>query len=164
MWIEVEPADFFMFRVSLLFSEAAPDPEDEWVRDYLREHHLEPRRQGKIERDGEPIDVLQFGQCYLGPHAVAIRDLRGRSIERSALLQAVPDILRQSGIVVTADDGDPAATEALIARIAEAVHPAAKFVRADDDRVGISLEPEIVVAAYQSALNQNSETTRREIS
>ena len=44
MWIEVEPADFFMFRVSLLFSETAPDPEDEWVRQYLREHHLEPRR------------------------------------------------------------------------------------------------------------------------
>ena len=163
MWIEVEPADFFMFRVSLLFSETAPDPEDEWVRQYLREHHLEPRRQGKIERDGEPIEVLQFGQCYLGPHAVALRDLRGRGVERSALLQAVPAILRESGIALEPEDQDRPEVQALVARIAEDVHPAAKFVRADDDRVGVSLDPEVVIAAYRSALTQAGETTRREL-
>ena len=151
MWIEIEPADFFMFRIGLFFSESAPDPEDAWVREYLTQHGLEPRRQARIERDGEPVEVLQFGQCYLGNHALAIRDLRKRGIERSILLEAVPEILQNAGYPLEAAGLDPAGSEgrALVAQIAERVHPEAQFAQADDGRVGVALDPELVIAAYR---------------
>ena len=51
MFIKVEPADFFMFRVIMTFDLEYPDSEDQDVLDYLTEHELEPRylSQGEFE-------------------------------------------------------------------------------------------------------------------
>ena len=44
MIIKVEPKDWNMYSVDLLFNQEAPDSEDGAIEDYLAEHGLVPRR------------------------------------------------------------------------------------------------------------------------
>ena len=41
MYIKVEPAEFFMYRVIMIFDLEQPDPEDQEARDYMEEWELE---------------------------------------------------------------------------------------------------------------------------
>lgn len=149
MWIEIEPGELLMYRIGLFFSRDQPAPEDEWVRAYLQEKGLEPRRQGTIERDGEAIDFLQFGQCYLGDHAPAIRELRLRGYERTALIQAVPQLLTDAGRPPEAEGIPPAELPAVIARVAERIHPEARLSAADDGWIGVEVDIDHLIAFFE---------------
>ena len=81
MFIKVEPAEFFMYRVQLIFDLNHPDSEDRPVRDYLAQHDLEPRDRSMGEVEGRHCEVMQFGGCYLGPHLEAIGTLQRQAVE-----------------------------------------------------------------------------------
>ena len=75
MWVEQVPADWFMSKFLFGFSQRAPAPEDAPIRAYLAAHRLEPRWQRGEEVDGEPYEVLCYGECYIRAHLRAIADL-----------------------------------------------------------------------------------------
>jgi hypothetical protein len=160
MWIEVEPADFFMFRVSLLFSRQEPDVEDPWVREYLKQYDLEPRRQLEIERDGHPIEVLQYGQCYLGNHAYKIRDLHKRGVEIAALRHTLPEMLAdlRADPASGQDLGTEGPDEPTIEALADRVHPEAQFAQDKDGRLIVGVDPDVLRAAYRDVVGAAAET------
>ncbi len=81
MFIKVEPADFFMFRVIMTFDLEYPDSEDQQVRDYLTEHDLEPRYLSKGEFEDRQCEFMQFGGCYLGNHLQNISQIQRVAVE-----------------------------------------------------------------------------------
>ena len=81
MFIKIEPADFFMYRVQLIFDLEKPDPEDQEVRDYLIEHELEPKYQGTGDFEGRQSESMLFGGCYLGRHLTYIGDIQRKAVE-----------------------------------------------------------------------------------
>ena len=89
MLIEVEPADFFMYRVKLLYDLDNPDPEDQEVREYLGEHELLPRAQNAGEVDGKRKEVMVFGGCYLGKHLNEIGLIQRRAVEVELLAEEI---------------------------------------------------------------------------
>ena len=66
MFIDIEPAEFFMYRVKLIFDLEEPNSEDQQVRDYMTEHELEPKYIYNQDLDEHQCEVMQFGGCYLG--------------------------------------------------------------------------------------------------
>ena len=81
MFIKIEPAEFFMYRVILIFDMESPDSEDQQVRDYLAENELEPRYQSTGELDQRQCEFLQFGGCYLGRHVDSIGQIQRKAVE-----------------------------------------------------------------------------------
>ena len=81
MFIKVEPVDFSMYRVILIFDLESQDSEDQQVRDYLAEHDLEPRYQSTGELDDRQCEFLQFGGCYLGRHLEGIGQIQRSAVE-----------------------------------------------------------------------------------
>jgi hypothetical protein len=129
MWMEFTPKDWFMVRVELIFRAGDPDPEDAWVRAYLREHQLEPRYQGQEERHDIPCEVLYFGQCYLGQHLHVIQRLYQKGLERSLLLEKLHEI-RTSSATAPGDwplTLDGVEFEPVLLALAEALHEQVKF-------------------------------------
>ncbi|MCI0800000.1 MAG: hypothetical protein J4O06_14570, partial [Chloroflexi bacterium] len=89
MFIKIEPAEFFMYRVILIFDMESPDSEDQEVRDYLEEHELEPRYQSTGELDQRQCEFLQFGGCYLGRHVDSIGQIQRKAVEVELLTAAI---------------------------------------------------------------------------
>ena len=85
MFIKVEPADFFMFRVIMTFDLENPDSEDQDVRDYLTDHDLEPRYTNKGEFEERQCEFMQFGGCYLGNHLQNISQIQRVAVETELL-------------------------------------------------------------------------------
>ena len=85
MIIRVEPKDFFMSTILLLFDQTHPDPEDEEVKRYLHERGLEPKRTSDNASQEQYGVVWQFGGCYLGGHLDAIADLQKKYLEAEML-------------------------------------------------------------------------------
>jgi len=81
MFIQVEPAGFFMYTVRLIFDLDRPDSEDQQVRDYLTEHELEPRYLWTGDFEGSQGEFMQFGGCYLGRHLEGIGRIQRRALE-----------------------------------------------------------------------------------
>ena len=89
MFIRVEPADFFMYRVILIFDLERPDSEDQSVRDYLTENELEAKHQSKSELDERQCEFLQFGGCYLGKHLDSIGRIQRSAVEIELLTEEI---------------------------------------------------------------------------
>jgi hypothetical protein len=81
VFIKVEPADFFMYQVKLIFDLDNPDSEDQQVRAYLNEHELEPKYRGTGEFEGSRCELMQFGGCYLGPHLEQVGRIQRQAVE-----------------------------------------------------------------------------------
>jgi len=129
MWMEFTPKDWLMMRVSLIFCEGKPDPEDPWVRSYLEAQQLVPRYQEKEERNGVACEVLYFGQCYLGQHLRALQELNQKGLERSLILEKLR-ILRCSPCNPPLDclaGLDDRSFETCLPALAEALHPEVNF-------------------------------------
>jgi hypothetical protein len=97
MFIKVEPADFFMYRVILIFDLEKPDSEDLDVRGYLAEQELEPRYQSMGELDERQCEFLQFGGCYLGKHLDSISQIQRRAVEIELLTAEIEGHLNAPG-------------------------------------------------------------------
>jgi len=161
MFIELTPKDWFMMRVGLIFQEGDPDPEDAWVRAYLDEQQLVPRRQVQEEREGVPCEVLYFGQCYLGRHLQALQHLYQRGVERSLLVEKLRELRRSQGESsepwpVTPDDQT---FEQLLPLLAEALHEQANFGADGDGYLTLTLDPTLLASALTRILNARPEAS-----
>ena len=156
MIIQTEPADLLMVRYKLYFNQHHPDPEDAWVRTYLQEHGLEPRRQFAETHDGVPYTVLHFGQCYLGRHTAALGQLYQRGIEHTALAEHIEQLLRatddtvRQGVTVPVD---AAAQPAVAAELAAQLHATAHFEVSAEGQLHVTIDTAAVTAALQARQN-----------
>ena len=89
MLIKVEPTDFFMYRVSLIYDLENPDSEDQQVRDYLVENELEPKYQGTGDHEGRKSEMMLFGGCYLGKHLARIGEIQRSAVEIEVLTEEI---------------------------------------------------------------------------
>ena len=96
MFMHVEPAEFFRYRVKLIFDLEQPDSEDQQVRDYLTEHELEPRYLYTQELEESQCEVMQFGGCYLGRHLDRIGQIQRTSVEVELLTAEIEGHLNTS--------------------------------------------------------------------
>jgi hypothetical protein len=88
--LRVEPKEFFMSTVYLIFDRQQPEPEDEEVRRYLAERQLEPKRAFEAPYQERDCLIWQFGGCYLGRHLDMIADIQRRYIEAEMLAHEIP--------------------------------------------------------------------------
>jgi hypothetical protein len=96
MFIKVEPADFFMYRVKLIYNLDKPDSEDQEVRGYLTEHGLMPKVQKEGEFEGNQSELMVFGGCYLGRHLNEIGQIQRRAVEVELLTEEIQRHLSSS--------------------------------------------------------------------
>lgn len=158
MLMEFTPKDWFMMRVGLIFQKGDPDPEDAWVRSYLREQQLVPRLQTEEERDGVTCEVLYFGQCYLGSHLHPLQQLYQKGIERSLIMHKLQDARRLRG-----DDAlpwpvelDDNAFERVLPTLAAALHERVTFETDKDGYLALTLDPVLIVSVLERLLGTSS--------
>ena len=93
MFIKVEPAEFFMYRVILIFDLESPDAEDREVREYMAEWELDPKYQRTGDVEGRDSELMQFGGCYLGRHLGKISEIQRNHVERELLTAEIVRLL-----------------------------------------------------------------------
>jgi len=89
MFMQIEPAELFMYRVKLIFDLERPNSEDQQVRDYLAEHGLEPKYRWNAEVEGSQCELMQFGGCYLGKYLDRIAQIQRHAVEVELLTAAI---------------------------------------------------------------------------
>ena len=130
MIVRVEPKDWNMFSVAMLFNQEHPDPEDQAVDDYLADHGLVPKRKSETRLEGVDWLVMSFGGCYLGRHLNYISEIQRQAVEREALAAEVAEVLRDTsndavrGQFLSLDD---AQVQAALMRLVDKLHPQAAF-------------------------------------
>ena len=92
--VKVEPKDWNMFSVAMLFNKEHPDSEDQAVDNYLADHGLVPKRKSETRLKGIDWRVMSFGGCYLGRHLNYITEIQRQAVEREALAAEVAEVLR----------------------------------------------------------------------
>jgi hypothetical protein len=106
-----------MQRISLMFCNEEPDPEDLWIRDQLEKFPIPPKRVLEWERDGRKWQVLQYGQCVIG-HALFDIEKHKRVVDR---------IQTTSAQELTGFNGDRARVLEAISQVALEFHKEARF-------------------------------------
>lgn len=144
MLINVEPADFFMYRVKFLYDLDNPDPEDQEVRDYLDEHELRPRAQDTGEVEGKRKEVMVFGGCYLGKHLNEIGQIQRRAVEVELLTEEIERHLDGS-VEALAQAGD--ARRQAIQELVRTFNQESSFRTNEKGELEASLEKDAVVEA-----------------
>ena len=152
MFIKIEPAEFFMYRVILIFDMESPDSEDQEVRDYLAEHELEPRYQSTGELDQRQCEFLQFGGCYLGRHVDSIGQIQRKAVEVELLTAAIRGHLDDT----TGEDAGltEQQRQAAVAELVPEFHQESSFQTAENGNLIAVLDGEAVrEAAHHLAAN-----------
>ena len=154
MIIESEPNGMLMVRYKFYFNQAFADPEDQWVLDYIEEHHLEPRRVLHEEHEGVPFSLYHFGQCYLARHISEIGKLYQKGVKHSALANRIMSILEESS--------GPGVREALqtleeiprykaVMELAMQLYEHADFETSDDQQqLAVAIDTDVVLAAFRT--------------
>ncbi len=104
MFIKVEPAEFFMYRVILVFDLESPNSEDQEVRDYMTEWELEPKYQRTGDFEGSNSEIMQFGGCYLGRHLGKISEIQRSHVERELVTAEIAQMLDDADDPVAVPD------------------------------------------------------------
>lgn len=147
MFIKVEPAEFFMYRVIMIFDLDSPDSEDCLVRDYLAEEELEPKYQRTGDYEGRQSELMQFGGCYLGRHLGHISQIQRRCVEEELLAAEIERLL--------AEAPDPVALPAprraaVMQELAQSFHQDSAFQTAETGELAVTLDgPAVRQAARQ---------------
>ena len=146
MFVQVEPADFFMYTVKLIFDMEKPDSEDQEVKDYLDERELEPRYLSTADLDGRQCQIMQFGGCYLGKHLDRLAQIQRRAVEVELLTAEI------RGHLGAGDEASPQVTngtagESTVAALVEVFHHESSFETGDDGALVAVLDAEAVRAA-----------------
>lgn len=89
MLIRIEPKDFNMFSVYLVFNKQAPDLEDADVRRYLADHGLSPKRQWDEPWQGVDCHMMSFGGCYIQDHLKPIGEIHRRGVQQALLRRRI---------------------------------------------------------------------------
>ena len=161
MIIKVEPRDWNMATVLLLFDAEEPDTEDERIRTYLSERELVPRRTTKTQVEDRECEVWTFGSCYLGLHLQVIAEMQRKTLEREALAMEVRALLKEGANPAARDSAVRVGEEQLRAAvegIVDEYHRDSSFSTDDDGRVSVALD---AAQVQQSFLRLMSSDTRR---
>ena len=142
MFVQVEPADFFMYTVKLIFDLEKPDSEDQEARDYLDERELEPRYLSTADLDGRQCQIMQFGGCYLGRHLDHLGQIQRRAVEVEVLTDEIRNHLTSEG-----DSPEQTVDKALMAALVAEFHEDSAFQAAENGELVAVLDADIVKAA-----------------
>jgi hypothetical protein len=157
MIIHVEPREFFMSTVYLIFHRDRPDPEDDEIRRYLEAHQLEPKRCFDGTYQERPCHIWQFGGCYLGRHLDGLVDIQRRYLEAELLAHEIPRLL--------ADEADatapqpvaglpPERFQELVGRLVQEFHRESSFGTDEQGYLRVTLEPTVVRRRFQELLTE----------
>ena len=119
MFIKVEPAEFFMYRVILVFDLENPNSEDQEARDYMTEWELEPKHQWTGDFEGSNSEIMQFGGCYLGRHLGKISEIQRSHVEREIITAEIGLLLDEASDPVAVPEGQ---REETVRQLAAAFH------------------------------------------
>ena len=147
MFINVEPADFFMYRVKLIYNLDSPDSEDQQVRDYLAENELIPKVQDTGEFEGNQSEMMVFGGCYLGRHLNQIGQIQRRAVEVELLTAEIQRHLSSS-----TDDGLALVEEerqCAVAELVQTFHQDSSFQTNEKGELEAVLDGQAVMEAAQ---------------
>ena len=151
MIIRVEPKDFFMFAVFLIFNEQQPDPEDEPVRTYLNEHQLYPKQKSKSTHEGWDCEVMYFGGCYMGRHLSAIADLQRSIMEKELVSQHVNRIVRDEpadGVQLVASRLAEKALHGVLSELVEEFNQASSFESGEEGQIKLVLDDSTIQTRF----------------
>jgi hypothetical protein len=153
--IRVEPKDFFMSTILLLFDREHPDPEDQEVKRYLAERDLEAKRTFDTASQEQYGVVWQFGGCYLGRHLDAIADIQKKYLEAEMLADEIPRLLRadtevemQEAVYQLPD----ARRQELLDALVREFHQESSFGSDASGNVKVMLEPAVVQHRFRELL------------
>lgn len=153
MFIKVEPAEFFMYRVILIFDLEAPDGEDREVREYMAEWELEPKYQRSGDFEGRDSELMQFGGCYLGRHLGKISEIQRSHVERELVTAEIVRLLDAAEPPVAL----PAAgREETLRELAQTFHTPEAFRTNDDGLLEAALDDAAVRRAARDLLNAST--------
>ena len=147
MFIKVEPADFFMYRVNLIFDTENPDSEDQEVRDYLVQNELEPKYRGASEYEGRQCEMMLFGSCYLGRHLQSIGQIQRHAVEVEILTGEIERHL-SSAWEAPLPESEELRQETL-ALLVQEFHQESSFQTNEDGELCVALDENAVVEAAQ---------------
>jgi hypothetical protein len=155
MIIRVEPKDFFMSTIFLIFTKDQPDPEDADVKRYLAERALEPKRTAETTFGERDCLVWQFGGCYLGRHLDAIADIQKKFLEEEVLAEGISRLIREGANVELQEAADrlpDASLQGLIGSLVKEFHQDSSFGSDADGNVTVTLEPAVVQGRFLELL------------
>jgi hypothetical protein len=155
MIIRVEPKDFFMSTILLLFDRAHSDPEDEEVKRYLAERGLEPKRTFDTASQEQYGVVWQFGGCYLGRHLDAIADIQKKYLEAEMLADEITRLLKADAEVAMQEAVDQLPDDKrqeLVETLVKEFHQESTFGPDADGNVKVMLEPAVVQRRFRELL------------
>ena len=159
MIIRVEPKDFFMSTILLIFDREQPDPEDEEVKGYLTERSLEPRRTFETAYQERDCLVWQFGGCYLGGHLNTIADIQRKYLEEEMLAHEMPRLLKASApveIQEAVDQLPDARLQELVGSLVKEFHQESAFAPDADGNIHVTLEPAVVQHRFRELLQSHA--------
>lgn len=151
MFIRVEPADFFMYRVKLVFDLENSNSEDQEVRDYLAEHELEPKYRSTGELEGSQCETMLFGGCYLGRHLDRIGQIQRNAVEVELLSAEVERHLAESGSEFLAMPGEQ--RRAAVAELVRNLRRESSFQTGENGELVAVLDGNAVREAAQQLAN-----------
>ena len=153
MYIKVEDAGFFMYTVKLIYDLENPDSEDQKIRDYLTEHELEPKYQGKGDYEGRNSELMQFGGCYLGKHLQKIGEIQRHAVETEALTDEIQKHLSTAfGNGLSTEDSQH---EQVVPRLVQEFHQDSVFRTNENGELAASLEEREVLAAARRIMAES---------
>ena len=145
MFINVEPTDFFMYRVKLIYNLDKPDSEDQEVRDYLTEHELIPKVESTGEFEGSQCEMMVYGGCYLGRHLNQIGQIQRRAVEVELLTEEIQRHISESSQADLGLKGEE--QEEAVAELVQTFHQEGSFQTNDKGELEAVLDGQAVVEA-----------------
>lgn len=149
MFIKVEPAEFFMYRVILVFDLENPNSEDQDARDYMTEWELEPKYQRIGDFEGSNSEIMQFGGCYLGRHLGKISEIQRGHVEREIITAEIGRLLDDEGDPVPVPDDR---REQTVRELVQAFYLPDVFQPNDEGLLEAVLDPSAVRQAAREML------------
>ena len=149
MYIRVEPAEFFMYRVIMVFDLESPDSEDQNVRDYMTEWELDPKYQRVGDFDGHNSEFMQFGGCYLGKHLGKMAEIQRSHVEVELLTAEIERLLQDPEHAVAIPNNRK---EDAIKELVQAFHQDSSFQTAESGELEAILDGAAVKEAALGVL------------
>ena len=153
MFVVVEPAEFFMHRVKLIFDVETPDSEDTEVREYLQQWELEPKYLFDDELEGRKCQVMQFGGCYLGRHLDELSKIQRKAVEVEVLTSEIEGHL--DGLEVEGACLSQEAVKSTATALAPRFNEDSAFQANEDGELIAVLDRETVIAAAREHIASN---------
>ena len=153
MFIEIEPAGFFMHTVKLIFDLDNPDSEDIEVRDYLAKHELEPRYRWDDKLEDDKAEVIQFGGCYLGNHLQDIGQIQRKAVEVELLIEALTPYVEE--VLKEVESGQVSDGKFITDQLVKIFHDESYFGSNESGEMTVSLPVDLVLRSARSISNNS---------